>query len=209
MVTSLTNRFQLNSKVETVHGFASFLDPRSKQLSFINNEKKSLITVAISNIIGNIEIVKTEENVNSVTSSALDFIFHNLQVPNNGNSELQTYLQDIEINYNLCSLERWKTREQKYPRLAKTAKKYSCIPATSASSGKVYSTAGNIVNPKRTSLLPENLLIFLYIIYHSLQLDKSILNTTLNSTLNRVRTAPKTKLASSSVNSRQTNNVNC
>ena len=185
------------------------MDPRSKQLSFINNEKKSLITVAISNIIGNIEIVKTEENVNSVTSSALDFIFHNLQVPNNGNSELQTYLQDIEINYNLCSLERWKTREQKYPRLAKTAKKYSCIPATSASSGKVYSTAGNIVNPKRTSLLPENLLIFLYIIYHSLQLDKSILNTTLNSTLNRVRTAPKTKLASSSVNSRQTNNVNC
>ena len=209
MVTSLTNRFQLNSKIEAVHGFASFLDPRSKQLSFINNEKKSLITVAISNIIGNIEIVKTEENVNSVTSSALDFIFHNLQVPNNGNSELQTYLQDIEINYNLCSLERWKTREQKYPRLAKTAKKYSCIPATSASSGKVYSTAGNIVNPKRTSLLPENLLIFLYIIYHSLQLDKSILNTTLNSTLNRVRTAPKTKLASSSVNSRQTNNVNC
>ena len=164
MVTSLTNRFQLNSKIEAVHGFASFLDPRSKQLSFINNEKKSLITVAISNIIENIEIVKNEENVNSVTSSALDFIFHNLQVPNDGNSELQTYLQDIEINHNLCPLEWWKTRQQKYPRLAKIAKKYLCIPATSANSERVFSTAGNIVNPKRASLLPENvdLLVFLY-----------------------------------------------
>ena len=66
-VTSLTNRFQLNSNIATVHGFASFLDPRSKQLSFVNNEKKSLITVAISNIIENIEIVATAENVNSVT----------------------------------------------------------------------------------------------------------------------------------------------
>ena len=105
MVTFLTNRIQLNSKIETLHGFASFMDPRSKQLSFINNEKKSLITLAISNIKENIEIVKTEENVNSATSSALDSIFYNLQVSNDGNSESQIYLQDTEINHNLCPLE--------------------------------------------------------------------------------------------------------
>ncbi|KOC61204.1 Zinc finger BED domain-containing protein 1 [Habropoda laboriosa] len=56
LVTSLTNRFKLNSNIETVHGLASFLDPRSKQLSFENNEKKKLITAAISNIIENCNI---------------------------------------------------------------------------------------------------------------------------------------------------------
>ncbi|KAK2574889.1 hypothetical protein KPH14_008341 [Odynerus spinipes] len=52
-----------------------------------------LQTVAISNVIESTKIAETVENVNSVTST-LDFIFHNLQVPNNGNSELQIYLQD-------------------------------------------------------------------------------------------------------------------
>ncbi|KOC62788.1 Zinc finger BED domain-containing protein 1, partial [Habropoda laboriosa] len=56
LVTSLTNKFKLNSNIETVHGLASFLDPRSKQLSFENNEKKKLITAAISNIIENCNI---------------------------------------------------------------------------------------------------------------------------------------------------------
>ena len=52
----------------------------------------------------------------------------------------------------------------KYSRLTEMAKKYLCIPATSASFKRVFSTAGNIVNPKQTNLLPENvdLLVFLY-----------------------------------------------
>ncbi|KOC63914.1 Zinc finger BED domain-containing protein 1 [Habropoda laboriosa] len=175
LVTSLTNRytlpslrgalqFKLNSNIETVHGLASFLDPRSKQLSFENNEKKNLITVVISNIIKNIEIAETVENAAFVTSTTLDFIFHNLQGLSGSNSELQIYLQDIEINHNICPLEWWKTREQKYPRLAKIAKKYLCIPAISASSERVFSTAGNIGSSKPTSLLSENvdLLVFLY-----------------------------------------------
>jgi hypothetical protein len=47
--------------------------------------------------------------------------------------------------------------------LAKLAKMYLGIPATSASSKPVFSTAGNIVTSKRSCLLPENvnLLVFL------------------------------------------------
>lgn len=167
LVVSLTDRFNLNSNKETVHSLASFLDPRSKQLTFEDNEKKNLIKIAIDNMIENLDRneVTENENVNYASNSALDFIFHNSQVSiNDSRSELDMYIQDTEINHNLSPLEWWKTKEGKYPRLAKIAKKYLCIPATSASSERVFSTAGNIVTSKRTCLLPENvdLLVFLH-----------------------------------------------
>jgi hypothetical protein len=74
------------------------------------------------------------------------------------------YLSETKINHNLCPLLWWKTHENKYARLEKLAKMYLGIPATSASSKRVFSTAGNIVTSKRSCLLPENinLLVFVY-----------------------------------------------
>ena len=52
----------------------------------------------------------------------------------------------------------------KYPTIAELAIKYLAIPATSDTSERCFSTAGNIVTRKRTRLLPENVdtLVFLY-----------------------------------------------
>ena len=60
-------------------------------------------------------------------------------------------------------LEWWKENCQKLPLLAKLAKKYLCIPATSAPSERALSLAGYIVNQRRACLLPEhvNMLVFL------------------------------------------------
>lgn len=66
LVTFLINRFKLNSNIEIVHDLVSFLNPRRKQLSFkimiLIPMKKNFITVAISNIIENIQIIETIEN---------------------------------------------------------------------------------------------------------------------------------------------------
>ena len=51
LVTSFVNGFNLQSHVEIVHRFASFLDPRSKQMSFENNEMKNHTTISIGNMI--------------------------------------------------------------------------------------------------------------------------------------------------------------
>ena len=53
---------------------------------------------------------------------------------------------------------------KKYSILSSLAKKYLSIPATSVSSERCFSTAGNIVTAKRSCLLPKNvdMLIFLY-----------------------------------------------
>ena len=57
----------------------------------------------------------------------------------------------------------WKTYESQLPLLAKLARKYLCIPATSVPSERSFSTSGHIVNAKRACLLPENvdMLVFL------------------------------------------------
>ncbi|EFN84807.1 Zinc finger BED domain-containing protein 1, partial [Harpegnathos saltator] len=60
-------------------------------------------------------------------------------------------------------LKWWKAHENLYPTIAALAKIYLAIPASSASSERVFSTAGNIVTAKRNCLSTENvnLLIFL------------------------------------------------
>ena len=57
----------------------------------------------------------------------------------------------------------WQHNEHRAPIVAQGARRLLCIPATSASSERVFSTAGQVVHDKRTALKPENVgrLVFL------------------------------------------------
>jgi len=61
-------------------------------------------------------------------------------------------------------LEFWRDKEQDYPLLAKVARKYYGIPVTSASSERLFSTAGNVITSARTLLNTEKAeqLIFIH-----------------------------------------------
>lgn len=50
----------------------------------------------------------------------------------------------------------WKNNDKAYPHLAVLARRILCIPATSASSERVFSTAGATVTNERSRLAPEN-----------------------------------------------------
>ena len=58
----------------------------------------------------------------------------------------------------------WKQNQSRFPALARMARRYLSVPATSTPSERAFSIAGGIVNKKRACLLPENvsMLIFLY-----------------------------------------------
>lgn len=77
--------------------------------------------------------------------------------------ELTRYLQEETIDANDDPLVWWRNNEARYPLLAAVAKKYLCICATSTPSERVFSAAGNIVTPMRSSLKPDNvnMLVFL------------------------------------------------
>ena len=52
-------------------------------------------------------------------------------------------------------LEWWAKNEVKYPIIAELARRYLCIPATSAPSERVFSIAGLTIAKDRASLDPE------------------------------------------------------
>ena len=61
-------------------------------------------------------------------------------------------------------LEWWKMKKSQYPALEIGVRRLFCIPATSAPVERVFSSAENIVNKKRLSLLPQNvdMLVFMH-----------------------------------------------
>lgn len=69
-------------------------------------------------------------------------------------AELNSYLLTPSIDKEEDPLAWWKTHKVSFPHLAKLARKYLCIPATSSPSERVFSTSGNIITCQRSSLKP-------------------------------------------------------
>lgn len=80
--------------------------------------------------------------------------------------EIETYLHVLprHTRNDLDILTYWKSQEKVLPLLAKVARKYCGIPLTSASSERLFSTAGNVITSGRTLLNTEKAeqLIFIH-----------------------------------------------
>ncbi|KAL2091684.1 hypothetical protein ACEWY4_013947 [Coilia grayii] len=78
-------------------------------------------------------------------------------------AEMAIYLQERVIDREENPLIWWKNNQCRFPLMAKLAKKYLCICATSTPSERVFSTAGSVVTPIRSLLKPEkeNMFVFL------------------------------------------------
>ena len=77
--------------------------------------------------------------------------------------ELKSYLQTMQVDGETDPLNWWRLYQTNFPRLARLAQKYFCIPATSAPSERAFSIGGNIVTCHRSLLKPETVdkLVFL------------------------------------------------
>ena len=72
--------------------------------------------------------------------------------------ELERYLKTAETNFRSDDpLLWWRNHESCFPTIAKLARKYLSIPASTAPAERVFSTAKNIVQKKRWRILPERL----------------------------------------------------
>ncbi|XP_035981203.1 zinc finger BED domain-containing protein 1-like [Fundulus heteroclitus] len=78
--------------------------------------------------------------------------------------EVLTYLEEKSLAKEENPLLWWKANNDRYPMLARLAKSYLCIPATSTPSERLFSAAGNIASKKRASLSQEHvdMLTFLH-----------------------------------------------
>ncbi|XP_052131426.1 E3 SUMO-protein ligase ZBED1-like [Frankliniella occidentalis] len=178
--SSLRKRFQMDAAPERavlVQQVASLLDPRHKNLAaepsaaeadkardFVRQKLQAEAGVAMFNQDAE------DEGDTPAATNGLDFLFGGASAEAEGprtrtwQAEYEAYLAEPQIGHNQCPLTWWKSHERMYPTLARLARRYLAVPASSASSERDFSTAGNTVRPNRSSLLPENVsvLVFLY-----------------------------------------------
>lgn len=166
---------------------ASFLDPRFK-IDFVSADKKSQVTARVTS-----EVMETQETPHcssevqptaAATSASpkekkakksLGSFFKEKwsRASEKGDSspplkdvveaEFKNYLLTPCIDKEEDPLAWWKAHQVNFPHLAKLARKYLCIPATSSPSERLFSTSGNIVTCQRSSLKPATVdrLVFL------------------------------------------------
>lgn len=77
--------------------------------------------------------------------------------------EFDRYIKADVVERNTDILKWWSDNSRNYPNLAVLARKYLSIPATEASSERLFSTAGNILTNKRSTLATENLAHLVYL----------------------------------------------
>ena len=166
LIYEIKHRFDLewNSDMISLRQIACFLDPRYKDLEHESLPARVEIRDNVKYMLESTFPQKINEEQNkSSKKSALEFLYDD-EVNDTSDLTIQfeSYLAEPQLRFDLDPFEWWKTRATKYPAIGELAKKYLAIPATSASSERCFSTAGNIVTSKRNCLLPEhvNTLVF-------------------------------------------------
>ena len=101
-----------------------------------------------------------------------DFAKYEDPQPSRVLDELKRYTNfyiDASIKKDLDVLQWWQRHQSDFPLLAKMVKKLYCIPASSASSERVFNTAGRTYDERRSNLKPEcaDSLILLHALEHS------------------------------------------
>uniref|UniRef100_H2ZY19 HAT C-terminal dimerisation domain-containing protein n=1 Tax=Latimeria chalumnae TaxID=7897 RepID=H2ZY19_LATCH len=152
---------------------SSLLDPRHKHLKFIdapvrmaNNNNiagvgpyTSMLEVEAAN--STVKKLRTacDKHIAMATLFGDDYYMEKASVQ----TELENYILEPCIPPDQDPLEWWRVNENRYRKLARLAKAYLCIPATSVPAERGFSAAGLIVNRLHSRLSPEHvdMLIFL------------------------------------------------
>ena len=173
LMGELQRRFPLNGAMQQINCMANFLDPRYKGLHLMEYQKFEETKTAI--LIQ--EKAPMEEEAPARASNTDEGSNQNSQVnyhdllrkrlkqnistsissnPSKLALELDHYLDAKTADEKIDILDWWKLMKTQYPILSKFARKYLCIPASSASSERAFSTAGNVVTCRRTTLAVDN-----------------------------------------------------
>ena len=166
----LEKRF-FEDDIRNVMEVACVLDPRFKTLPFLSEtaRRKAYKSVraeldSLLEIEGNREEMAVDSSTKDSTIPSELEVLYGTFITETGNSSkqksqskhlLDLYLAEAEIPITEDPLSWWRVNETKHQLLAKISRFYMGIPATSASSERAFSTAGQIVTEKRNRLKPK------------------------------------------------------
>ena len=175
---SLQQRFAMTSLATAKHPFivATVLDPAMKAMTDFPDtlrtaaydHVRSLVTDVGPNVgadrdVDEVEEPPTKRAKQDVRSATMSFLARRVETTQaSPTAEFDRYLSAASTpGCNLLSW--WKEHADVYPNCAAVARRYHAIPASSAASERLFSTTGQLVDKRRSRLLPERVesLVFL------------------------------------------------
>lgn len=168
----LKKRFNLENLSSSLPVLASTLDPRFRHAPFLEEDRRrELASILIeegearSDVSLEPDVRQKEPAVEEARPSLMSRLCHVEQGtdPATLSREVDNYLNGTPSPSYVDPLVWWKGNEPSYPHLAKLAKRYLAVPATSTKSERTYSAAGIVAGKRRAALTSENVdrLIFL------------------------------------------------
>jgi len=137
---------------------AAILDPRCKYLGFASESQiirtKNLLKEIYEKAKEDLGVVQQQQQSQSPGNSLLRNIFAN-RYRSERRDEIEGYMMMEETDFSTCPFKWWASQKSRFPILSQLAKKYLAIPATSASSERLFSDAANVMTVRRTNLLPS------------------------------------------------------
>lgn len=155
-------------KIEELYKIAVFFDPRMKQLKILEQSEVALIINQIksqcASLLNNDE---SDDSIDTVQANPIkkrrkskeiiDFSqYYDSSSDDSNEDEVDQYIKSkVPKDKNLDILMWWRDHRLEFPRLALLCTYYLAIPASSASSEREFSVAGQTISERRTGLKPE------------------------------------------------------
>ncbi|XP_061164341.1 E3 SUMO-protein ligase ZBED1-like [Saccostrea echinata] len=167
----LLRRYKPTSKdtAKSIAMVASFLDPRYKNLKFLSKDQRNITRSEIESLLDDLPLSDTAKSVEPPTKrirrpSGIEFLtkFSPEKDVNDRENELDIYIGE-ELESIEDPLSWWRGNENKFPSIAKLARKFLGSPATSVPSERIFSSAGLLVSKLRDRLSSDTVdkIIFL------------------------------------------------
>ena len=176
---SVMTNLDMRMSIDNLHKIAVILDPNFKKMKFLphseRNEIKHQILLMMMEAGKEIKSKQDHENKDQSSNSKKQFLSHDIfkdfmddsdlsdEDDKSIECQLNSYINEKIKNLPVDICEYW-NNQTSYPTLKKLAQQILSIPASSAASERIFSSAGKIFSENRTRLSPEHLdaLIFLH-----------------------------------------------
>eukprot|EP00731_Ephydatia_muelleri_P025579 Em0017g662a len=167
----LQDMLQRWDSADLLLGMGAITHPGHKSLSWLNCTNRQTIISQLQTEMMNITEENEEDEADeppakkaAVTQQEeeFDILFgHKDECPGEVIRSTHDHIEDEFLRYlkeaESDPMDWWRKHESYFPQVAKLARKYLAIPASTAPSERVFSTAKNILQKKRWSLLAERL----------------------------------------------------
>jgi len=155
---------------------AAALDPRFKELSFLDTGQRSKCFDALETAFAQIEqergvadepaSKRSKPNETVFTDFTVDILAHLSPAKPKHLSELETYRKYPEVARERDPLDWWRQQAEQFPLLSELARRYLAIPASSAASERLFSRLKLTCTASRQSMHSDTLCQLLFLQCH-------------------------------------------